>query len=235
MLQRSKQGKDWKSEVTSTRVSIVGMGSGEQTSGYGKGVSMAYGCPLDILGSSRCVPLTPQWSTGIRRRETECVGGQLMALGGGPLSFKCLWNIQEVMLGKQPKYLIWTQRWGLGWESQIKLLYVGFSKIKSIPVPFSQPCVNTSGVFHCPLLLNIATLSPGWCLPCPGSQPTFLKWDLTLRPLTKMSPEVMGSFPVSNLKIEVFPAPLRPRRPKHSSAWTVKEILFTASGGTFLA
>lgn len=40
--------------------------------------------------------------------------------------------------------------------------------------------------------------------------PTFTMSVLRLKPLTEESPDMMGCSPVNTLKMEVFPAPLRP-------------------------
>lgn len=63
----------------------------------------------------------------------------------------------------------------------------------------------------------------------PAALGTFLMLARMLWPSTKASPDVMLSSPVSILKVVVLPAPLKPRRPKHSPLLTAKEILSTAS------
>lgn len=63
----------------------------------------------------------------------------------------------------------------------------------------------------------------------PAALYTFLMLARMLWPSTKASPDVMLSSPVSILKVVVLPAPLKPRRPKHSPLLTAKEILSTAS------
>lgn len=49
-----------------------------------------------------------------------------------------------------------------------------------------------------------------------------------LYPSMKASPEVTLSSPVSILKVVVFPAPLKPRRPKHSPFPTARDSRSTA-------
>jgi hypothetical protein len=43
------------------------------------------------------------------------------------------------------------------------------------------------------------------------------------------SPEVIGCSPQSILNVEVFPAPLTPKRPKHSPFLIPNETLLTAT------
>lgn len=49
-----------------------------------------------------------------------------------------------------------------------------------------------------------------------------------LYPSMKASPDVTVSSPVSILKVVVFPAPLKPKRPKHSPFPTARDSLSTA-------
>lgn len=67
---------------------------------------MDYGCPLVVLGSNRCVPLTPLGSTGGGLGRSWVCEGTADGFGGSNLNFRCPWDIQEEMLNKQLKYMI---------------------------------------------------------------------------------------------------------------------------------
>lgn len=81
------------SGIDVTRVSTVGVGPAPQSLGcLGE-------APMGILGgglgSSRCMPVTPQEAQWRGRKRLGCVG--TAGGSGDPQSFRHLWDIQEVM------------------------------------------------------------------------------------------------------------------------------------------